>query len=282
MSGGDGEGLRALALRALALDRAEQVAEHGVFVAAGRRGVADKVEDVAVLHAVFGEALNFAVSVEIDRDHPLIGDAGLHEADRTIGALRDVIERFAAHRCDGRRGAEHDQHLFLRGAERDLLKRPVGQHVAALEGLADAEAAAQQKRKRHRCRASDRRSSVALKPVDAPHFRTAHLASKRRVPYAESTILAIGSPTDPPRPALRNRSISMILPGIRRRSQARIIAALYGAVVAQARCASFYTDYGVPDTVEGRFDLIVVHLVLLLRRLGQESRKETGQETGPE
>jgi cytochrome b pre-mRNA-processing protein 3 len=74
----------------------------------------------------------------------------------------------------------------------------------------------------------------------------------------------------------------MILPGFRRRSQARIIAALYGAVVAQARCASFYTDYGVPDTVEGRFDLIVLHLVLLLRRLGQESGKETGQEARPE
>jgi cytochrome b pre-mRNA-processing protein 3 len=74
----------------------------------------------------------------------------------------------------------------------------------------------------------------------------------------------------------------MILPGFRRRSQARIIAALYGAVVAQARCALFYTDYAVPDTVEGRFDLIVLHLVLLLRRLGQESGKETGQETRPE
>jgi cytochrome b pre-mRNA-processing protein 3 len=70
-------------------------------------------------------------------------------------------------------------------------------------------------------------------------------------------------------------------PGFRRRSQARIIAALYGAVVAQARLAAFYTDYAVPDTVEGRFDLIVLHLVLLLRRLGQESGKETGQETRP-
>jgi cytochrome b pre-mRNA-processing protein 3 len=73
----------------------------------------------------------------------------------------------------------------------------------------------------------------------------------------------------------------MILPGFRRRSQARIIAALYGAVVAQARSAAFYTDYGVPDTVEGRFDLIVLHLVLLLRRLGQKSGKETGHETRP-
>jgi cytochrome b pre-mRNA-processing protein 3 len=63
----------------------------------------------------------------------------------------------------------------------------------------------------------------------------------------------------------------MILPGFRRRSQARIIAALYGAVVAQARSPVFYADYGVPDTVEGRFDLIVLHLVLLLRRLGQET-----------
>ena len=71
----------------------------------------------------------------------------------------------------------------------------------------------------------------------------------------------------------------MILPGFRRRSQAHIIAALYGAVVAQARSATFYTDYGVPDTVEGRFDLIVLHLVLLLRRLGQEAGQQTGQGT---
>ena len=33
-------------------------------------------------------------------------------------------------------------------------------------------------------------------------------------------------------------------------------------IVAQARSAAFYTDYGVPDTVLGRFDLIVLHLVL--------------------
>ena len=30
----------------------------------------------------------------------------------------------------------------------------------------------------------------------------------------------------------------------------------------------FTGDYGVPDTVEGRFDLIVLHLVLLIDRLG--------------
>jgi cytochrome b pre-mRNA-processing protein 3 len=66
----------------------------------------------------------------------------------------------------------------------------------------------------------------------------------------------------------------MILPWFRRNSQAhskrRTITDLYGAIVAQARSASFYADYGVPDTVEGRFDLLVLHLVLVLYRLGHQ------------
>jgi cytochrome b pre-mRNA-processing protein 3 len=45
------------------------------------------------------------------------------------------------------------------------------------------------------------------------------------------------------------------------------IDALYGMIVAQARSPVFYRGYGVPDTVEGRLDMIVLHLVLLLRRL---------------
>ena len=45
------------------------------------------------------------------------------------------------------------------------------------------------------------------------------------------------------------------------------IATLYGAIVTQARDPRFYEFYGVPDTVLGRFDLIVLHLALLLRRL---------------
>ena len=47
----------------------------------------------------------------------------------------------------------------------------------------------------------------------------------------------------------------------------RKIDDLYGAIVAQSRRAAFYIGYGVPDTIEGRFDLIVLHVVLLLARL---------------
>ncbi|MFO0070278.1 MAG: ubiquinol-cytochrome C chaperone family protein [Alphaproteobacteria bacterium] len=48
----------------------------------------------------------------------------------------------------------------------------------------------------------------------------------------------------------------------------RIAAAeLYSRCVTQARHPFFYRDLGVPDTVDGRFDLLVLHLFLLLRRL---------------
>jgi cytochrome b pre-mRNA-processing protein 3 len=45
---------------------------------------------------------------------------------------------------------------------------------------------------------------------------------------------------------------------------------LYGAAVAQARQSAFYAACGVPDTPTGRFDLIVLHAFLLLRRLKAE------------
>lgn len=51
--------------------------------------------------------------------------------------------------------------------------------------------------------------------------------------------------------------------------------ALYDAVVAQARRPAFYQSGGVPDTVDGRFDLIALHAFLVMRRLkdeGQDAR----------
>lgn len=42
---------------------------------------------------------------------------------------------------------------------------------------------------------------------------------------------------------------------------------LYGAIVAAARQEKFYAEWGVPDTVDGRFDMISLHLFLVLDRL---------------
>jgi len=45
---------------------------------------------------------------------------------------------------------------------------------------------------------------------------------------------------------------------------------LYGAIVAQARLPIFYRSFGVPDTLEGRFTLLSLHLFAVLRRLEGE------------
>ena len=47
-------------------------------------------------------------------------------------------------------------------------------------------------------------------------------------------------------------------------------AALYEAIVVRARDPSFYTAHGVPDTTDGRFDMIALHAFFVLRRLKHE------------
>src|SRR5436309_3467908 len=45
----------------------------------------------------------------------------------------------------------------------------------------------------------------------------------------------------------------------------------YGGVVAQARRPEFFALCGVPDTLDGRFELICLHAFLYLHRLKPES-----------
>ena len=45
------------------------------------------------------------------------------------------------------------------------------------------------------------------------------------------------------------------------------VAALYAAAASQARQPRFYRDWAVPDTFDGRFELLALHLTLLMGRL---------------
>ena len=63
----------------------------------------------------------------------------------------------------------------------------------------------------------------------------------------------------------------MILKLFRRTPRDDSIARLYGTIVAQARAPAFYQFYGVPDTVNGRLEMIMLHTVLFLRRLEGEA-----------
>lgn len=56
-------------------------------------------------------------------------------------------------------------------------------------------------------------------------------------------------------------------------------AKLYAGAVGQARSAAFYRDFGVRDSMEGRFELFSLHVIFLIERLkGQgEAAAETSQ-----
>ena len=53
--------------------------------------------------------------------------------------------------------------------------------------------------------------------------------------------------------------------------------ALYTAVINQARRPEFYLNLAVADTVDGRFDLISLHLFLVLHRLGKDRSRDLSQ-----
>lgn len=54
------------------------------------------------------------------------------------------------------------------------------------------------------------------------------------------------------------------------------IETIYGMIVAQARDPRFYRDYAAPDTVDGRFDMLVLHLWLTLRQMAPKDELSQG------
>jgi len=71
------------------------------------------------------------------------------------------------------------------------------------------------------------------------------------------------------------------LRGLFRKSETgRRARALYARAVAQAREPRFYAELGVPDTVDGRFEMVALHVWLLLRRLRADEARAGGLAQG--
>lgn len=66
----------------------------------------------------------------------------------------------------------------------------------------------------------------------------------------------------------------MILSVFRKKPDARAVKKVYASIVAQSRQKNFYAHWNVPDSVNGRFDMISLHLCLLLRRLKTSEKSE--------
>ena len=49
---------------------------------------------------------------------------------------------------------------------------------------------------------------------------------------------------------------------------------VYAAILSHIRQPRFYKDYGVPDTFDGRFDLMLLHIFMILHRMLGDGRAE--------
>src|SRR3954463_14409938 len=60
---------------------------------------------------------------------------------------------------------------------------------------------------------------------------------------------------------------------VRRRSSKRkaLAQSLCSDLLAQARDADFFTHFGVPDSMDGRFDLVVLHAWIVLERIQSDA-----------
>ena len=57
------------------------------------------------------------------------------------------------------------------------------------------------------------------------------------------------------------------------RDRRQVARSLYGSSVTAARASALYTLWGVPDLLQGRFEMIALHIALVLRRLGRRARR---------
>ena len=64
--------------------------------------------------------------------------------------------------------------------------------------------------------------------------------------------------------------MAAVLGRVRRGQRERIGFTLYGAAVAAARDPFLYQSLGVSDTLDGRFDMVCLHAVLIVLRLQRE------------
>jgi len=65
-----------------------------------------------------------------------------------------------------------------------------------------------------------------------------------------------------------------------KRQRRDIVHGLYLEICEQARKPQFFTEFSVPDTLEGRFDMVALHAFLVIRRLNAEG--DGGREASQE
>ena len=69
-----------------------------------------------------------------------------------------------------------------------------------------------------------------------------------------------------------------MLSALKRNNKVRELASrLHTAIIGRARAPEFFERFGVPDTIDGRFDLVALHAWLALSRLREPALQEVSQ-----
>src|ERR1700747_232359 len=97
--------------------------EEGRFGAGRRRGARYEIDELAVLHAVIGDALDLFVLGEIDREDSLVGNLRVHELQAAISDLVNLIPGAATDGGCRRRRPQRDQDLLRGSSDLDLFSR---------------------------------------------------------------------------------------------------------------------------------------------------------------
>lgn len=63
---------------------------------------------------------------------------------------------------------------------------------------------------------------------------------------------------------------------LRRRERRRAVRNAFGRIVERARDPFLYAELGVPDTLDGRFELLALHAFLVLSRLRRDHAETAG------
>jgi cytochrome b pre-mRNA-processing protein 3 len=70
--------------------------------------------------------------------------------------------------------------------------------------------------------------------------------------------------------------ISALRAYFRQNPRRQAVAAAYAGIVERARDPIFYTGWGLPDTLDGRFEMLALHAFLVLNRLKREHDATAG------
>ena len=108
-----------------------------------------------------------------------------------------------------------------------------------------------------------------LRPASAPR---GDVQSRSRPPPERPTVGFALASRRRLYPSLRDQpKASQMLAWLKKnRARRQTARFLYGSIVTAARNPLFYACWGTPDTVQGRFELLVLHMVLVQHRLLSE------------